>query len=178
MPDERSRLPESSGGSHSALFWVVILVLILLVDGSPAVATHGATSMRIIVWEYIPQSCTVPTSVASCDIFKLVFDKTITDIGLVCEIQARLDDASRPLVNPGGGMTAPDYVYEFRFATLGVTTQVYHGSEDEGWWDATTLGIPSPFPIDAENVTLLDGENLMDALHNLTGMPEGAPPTG
>jgi hypothetical protein len=155
---------------------VALVLLVVLVDGGPAVATHGATSMRIISWEYIPQGCTVPTGAGSCapppNIFKQVFDKTITDMGLVREIQTRLD--ASPPTTYRHDCPCAFYSYEFRFATLGVTTQVYDGSALSPF-TVTTLGIPSVgLAVDS---TTLDGVDMLDALHNLTGMPIGAPPT-
>jgi hypothetical protein len=157
-------------GRHWGL--VALVALALLVDSGPTVAAHGATSLDIIVWRHVVQAPVFQPDVK-------VFDQTMTDFGLVHDIQDQLDGGAPSGI---GSCTigSPEYVYQFRLATLGVTTQVYTGSDDCGGWDATTLGISrlriiDEFPYLADQVAVraitLDGVEILQVLHQRTGMP-------
>ena len=157
---------------------VVLVVLMVLVwAGYPlirqTIATHGATSLRIIVWQEAvygppPGQPPIPT--------KKVFDKTITDLGFVHDVQNQLDGSQVGIALGVGCATAPtSYLYEFRFATLGMTTQVYSGNSLCTGWNITTLGVPTVAQSHGEQAGVtfvkVDGVEIMRALHQRTGMP-------
>lgn len=150
-------------------FAVVLLVLLLLVSGGYTVAKYGATSMEISAWK---NNTDTQTSTK-------IFDKTFTDLGLVHDAQVQL--VGSPLWPPIGGGCANGptvYVYQFSFATFGVTTQVYNGNYDYGAWNAATLGIGPLGDVNGFGasqvhvaVVTLDGTDILTALHQRTGMP-------
>lgn len=157
-------------GRHWGL--VTVVVLAILVDSGPLVAARGATSLDIIVWRHVVQAPVLHSDVK-------VFDKAITEWGLVHNAQDQLDGGELSGLD-NCTIGSPEYVYQFRFATLGVTTQVYTGSDDCGGWDATSLGISrlgiiDEFPYLAGQVAVrtvtLDGVEILQALHQRTGMP-------
>jgi len=132
--------------------------------------------MEITVWRHAlayPQGQLPPPDVK-------IFNKTITDLGLVHDTQDQLDgsELSGP-IDGGGGCTTGDttYIYEFRFATLEVPTQIYDGYSICVVWDVTLFGVPDSgfFEVGVSHITL-DGANIMATLHKQTGMP--LPPGG
>ena len=69
-------------------------------------------------------------------------------------------------------MAQPTYRYEFRFATNGVTTQVYAGSPNHIPWQLTTPGeYPKTDTVAGPPSKSLYGMNLLTALHVRTEMP-------
>ena len=159
------------------------LVLLVLLAGSEFAAArqgilHQATSLEIIAWTHA--TGWGPGQQRPPDV--KVFDETLTHSELVHEIQNQLDGTIRGTWNEFAGCTldAPDYFYELRFATFGVSTQVYSGDLDCPW-NVTTLGdaigyaTTSLFTIGSDTVFLggstLDGVEILRALHQRTGMP-------
>jgi hypothetical protein len=143
------------------------------------VTTHGATSLELIAWRHVDGIVeTQPGVVPKFPPNVKVFDKTITNPGLVHDAQERLDG----LVQDGsfdsclaGSVT---YKYEFRFATLGVITQMYTGQADCTEWDVITLGnvlgnLRALVLFSGVGVAYasLDGVEILEALHKRTGMP-------
>jgi hypothetical protein len=171
----------------------LLAVLVVLTAGGYTVGTRLATSMEIITWSQFTPDCTGgpppgPVLPPPCPLPQTpvkIFDATLTNLGLVQDLQAQLD---RSVVQ--GQYCALDYIgrhnhYKFRFATHGVTTQVYSGTDLCAGWDSVTLGIFTDFwSISGHLVNVygdrLDGAYMFDALHKQIGMPLPAwwpPPT-
>jgi hypothetical protein len=140
---------------------LALLVLIALAAGGYAITAHGATSLEVIAWSHVEawQEGTQPPPDAK------VFDKTFEDLGLVHDMQELLDGAPRG-IEGGCTLGSPTYAYEFRFATVGITTQVYTGVPNCVIWQHPLLGIYIPIlgDVGVSDATL-------DALHERTGMP-------
>ena len=73
-----------------------------------------------------------------------IFDKTVTNLDIVNNLQIQLDDCV-PTASSGGDVASMSlsYAYQFRFATLGVTTQVYRGSSGSSGWTNLTYAFPT-----------------------------------
>ena len=143
--------------------WVVLalLVLIALAGGGYAVTAHGATSLEVTAWLHamVWAGGTQPPPDVK------VFDKSFEDLGLVHDMQELLDGAPRG-IEGGCNLGSPTYAYEFRFATVGITMQVYTGVPNCVIWQHPLLGIYIPIlgDVGVSNATL-------EALHERTGMP-------
>ncbi len=155
-------------GQHRLV--VVLVVLVILVGGGFAVVTRGATSLDITVWSH--QLMLLDGQHPVPDV--KIYDKTITDLGLVHNVQDQLDGGTS--VSLGGGSCATGavvYRYQFQFATLGVPTQVYYGQAGCPGWDASVFDIPVVIPVFHVAIygVKLDGKFILDALHEKMGMP-------
>ena len=140
---------------------LALVALIVLAGGGYTVTEHGATSLRIIAQPIITGTYYGQPVVPA----ERAFDKTFEDFGLVRDAQELLNGESRGWLQSGScDLGSPTYIYEFRFATLGVTTQVHKGNAECAVWGYWVLGVPSPWSMGASPPTL-------KALHNLTGMP-------
>jgi hypothetical protein len=148
-------------GTRRGRVVLALLALIALAGGGYAVAEHGATSLRITAWSHVMVYQDGQPFVPDAK----VFDKTFDDLGLVHDAQELLNSESRGWLQKGGCVLAsPTYIYQFRFATLGVTTQVYEGNPDCALWECRVFGASSPWTMDVSPPTL-------EALHERTGMP-------
>ena len=138
------------------------------------VGLHEATSLEIIAWSDVMVWTT--GEVRPPD--RVVFDKTTTDQSLVRELQDKLDGLPWNSGFAGCVMFTLSYTYEFRFATLGVPTEVYTGNAACVGWTAARFGdlIPDAIPlvllgfIDPYDITL-HGVRMLTALHEKMGMP-------
>jgi hypothetical protein len=163
-----------------AVMAAALVLLVSLAGGEFAAARqvilHEATSLEIIAWT---QYDSWETGQRPPDV--KVFDKTTTNLKLVCDVQNVLDN--RPRGGWGNcGIGSPTYYYAFRFATFGVLTQIYSGDVNCAAWTVTTLGdalgavltilfpLPSGDTVPISGATL-EGRNLMDVLHQRIGMP-------
>ena len=127
----------------------------------------GRTSLQIIAWTYAVRREAPGQRPPDVQ----VFDKTITDQELVHDIQQQFDGLQRG-VRGGSILAQPTYRYEFRFATNGVTAQVYAGSPNHVPWQVTTLGEhPRTDTVAGPPSKSLYGMNLLTALHVRTEMP-------
>jgi hypothetical protein len=134
----------------------------------PAVI-HEPVSLEIVTWTQVISVTAAPGKAPVFPLEVKIFDKMITDQELVLAAQHQFNGLPRNVVG-GCAIASPAYVYEFRFATNGVTTQEYTGSLDCVEWNVVTPGQQSAIVAAADDTTL-DGYNLMFTLHNLTGMP-------
>ena len=104
----------------------IVLAIVAVLDGWTWVGNYQATSLRIIARGIDiaydgPDDSEVVTPARP-------FDKTITDLTVVREIQGQMDTLpSVSGVGSCGGGTI-EYRYEFIFAVFGVTTQTYTGN--------------------------------------------------
>lgn len=127
----------------------------------------GTTSLQIIAWTYVLQRKAGEQRPPD----QQVFDKTITDQELVQAIQRKFESLSRNVYG-GSVIASPSYRYEFRFATDGVTTQVYAGSPNHIVWSVRTFGERATTEwVGDPASTSLYGRNLMTTLHLRSGMP-------
>ena len=163
----------------------LLVLLVVLVDGGPAVATHGATSMEILVWSHVEYVTLRPGVIPKFPRDVEIFDKTMTNLGLVHDVQDQLDENGIPPIRVHFAQDRLDdtarvpisscaasptiYLYQFRFATLSVTTQLYYGQSNCPLWTDSIFGVIPVFAF-VPRVTL-DGMNILDALHEKTGMP-------
>jgi hypothetical protein len=123
-----------------------------------AVVTDLATALEIIT-RTPPMASTAPQV--------KIFDKTITNLGLVRDTQQQLDALPRNVL--GFCIIAqPAYGYMLRFATHGRTTQKYAGNIDCPSWTIMTLG--TSISVESAGSARLYGYNLMSTLHQLTRM--------
>jgi len=105
-----------------------------------------------------------------------IFNETITNVELVHDVQEQLDGLQRH-VRSGTAMAPTTYIYTFRFAINGVTTQVYWGNIlCPTWHVTTTVGLmtgesSTTDTVAGANSAVLYGYNLMTTLRKLTGMP-------
>lgn len=161
---------QSMLGTWRGKFPVVLIVLIVFVSSGYTAAylvtTHGATSLEITVWR--------SQHVWNPDVPDVrIFQKTITNLGLVRDVQDQIDGAPEGI---GFCTLAPPtyYVYQFHFATGGYSTQTYEGESMCGGWSTTPFGIAGLLtPLDEVffNETTLHGVEILIALHQQTGMP-------
>jgi hypothetical protein len=122
----------------------IVLAIIVILVGWSAAANYGATSLRVIGTRFIPAG--MPDTGISADTYPLHFDKTLTDLGFVNEIQDQMGGLPRG-IEGGCNIGSVDYRYEFIFSTLGITTQVYSGTNNCALWQVETFGwIPSVTP--------------------------------
>lgn len=150
--------------SHrKAVILIAVVVLVLLIGGEDVVARYGATSVEITVWQNTDGAA---TSVR-------IFDKTSTNLDFVNNLQIQLDNCI-PTISNGtdGASQSLSYVYRFRFATLGVTTQVYYGNSGSSGWGDITYAFPMPqtyqgIPTGQVFVT----PDILTLIHDQTGMP-------
>jgi hypothetical protein len=105
-----------------------------------------------------------------------IFNETITDVELVHDVQEQLDGLQRG-VRSGTAMASTTYIYIFRFAINGVTTQVYWGNIlCPTWYVTTTVELTNGESSTTDSVAgapsaQLYGYNLMITLHKKIGMP-------
>ncbi len=164
-----------------AVMAAALVLLVSLAGGEFAAARqvilHEATSLEIIAWT---QYNSWPTGQQRPPDVK-VFDKTATNLELVRDVQNALNG------RPRGGLGScdigsPTYFYAFGFSTLGVLTQTYAGDLNCAVWNVATLGdalgavltivptVPGGDTVPIIGATL-DGVNILDVLHQRTGMP-------
>ena len=145
----------------------------------------GATALDITVWKdagplvLSGSAQRLPPPPTPPDV--QVFEKTVTDVGLVGDAQNQLDRI--PLHYGGGGCPMGGffpthlvsnvefiytYIYEFRFSTHGVTTQVYKG-DAYCRFSVSRPGLSSGW-ISIRGVPLY-GVWILEALHQRTGIP-------
>jgi hypothetical protein len=131
---------------------------------SPSSTPLLPTTMELVAWTTVrqwPAGQQRPPDVK-------IFDKSITNQGLVRAVQARLNALQRGMTGECS-IKSPTDRYEFRFAAGGATTQDYSGNIDCETWTVTTRGVS--VRVDTPDSTTLDGYNFMATLHQLTGMP-------
>lgn len=159
--------------SHrKAVVLLALVVLALLIGGEDVVARYGATSVEITVWQDTQN--TQATSYAQGALHSVrIFDKTVTDLDFVNNLQIQLDNCVPTIVNgTDAASMSLSYAYQFRFATLGVTTQVYSGNSGTSAWGDLTYALS--FPRTYEGIP--SGEvfitpDILNTIHDQTGMP-------
>lgn len=154
---------------------VTVSVLALLLVGAFYVVARPATSLRIYV--YINESRFVSPHPQPN---RVLFDKTITDIGLVHAVQEAMDTATSSGGDcVPGNPVLPIWMYRFTFSTLGdPPVEEYDGAEYCQVWTKYVQGVPfhgmfNGLPtsqVDAWHVQL-DGQEFMVVLHNRIGVP-------
>lgn len=149
-----------------------LVLLAVLAGGGYALAHRTTPVPRVTILEIVAWShadAWSPGQQPPPDV--KVFDKTITTQGLVRTVQDHLNRLQR---GDGGGclLASQTYLYEFRFATNGMTTQTYTGDIACTTWEVVGAGKHSDTVGGAqEGAADVAGENLMNWLHQQIGMP-------
>ena len=148
------------------------VLLAVLAGGEYTLAHRTTSALRIITLEIVVWShADAWTAGQKPPPDVKVFDKTMKDQGLVRTVQDKLNGLPR---GGGGGclLASQTYLYEFRFATNGVTTQTYNGDIACTTWQVVSAGKQSEEVGGAqEELAAVAGENLMNWLHQQTCMP-------
>lgn len=148
-------------GHHPLLSGLVVLVL--LASTWFAIGSYTANSMEIAVWLQRGDSTYVNPNPGD----QKLFDKTVTDVLYVHEVQTALSFAPK---NMGGSCTIPyeQYLYQIRFVAGFVVTQVLAGVPECFNWEVITFGVPTNAAI---SQVYVGGVGILRSLHKHTGLP-------